>query len=66
VSRQRLNEIEDFFISYNKVEGRQFKPLARRGAERAHELLEKANRGSGAGANGARRSGGRAKKSGSR
>jgi inorganic pyrophosphatase len=42
VSRQRLDEIEHFFISYNKMEGRQFTPLARRGADRARELLEEA------------------------
>jgi inorganic pyrophosphatase len=40
VSRQRLDEIEHFFISYNELEGRKFKPLARRGADRARKLLE--------------------------
>src|SRR5262245_22831573 len=61
VSRQRLTEIEHFFIAYNEVEGRRFKPLARRGAERARELLDKATRGAGSGANGARRARGRHK-----
>jgi inorganic pyrophosphatase len=42
VSRQRLDEIEHFFVSYNEMEGRQFKPLARRGADHAQELLEEA------------------------
>jgi inorganic pyrophosphatase len=42
VNRQRLDEIEDFFVSYNQAEGRQFKPLARRGADHARELVEKA------------------------
>src|SRR5262245_23726872 len=45
VGPQRLGEIEQFFVSYNKVEGRQFKPLGRRGADRGQELLEQATRG---------------------
>jgi len=53
VSRQRLEEIEHFFISYNQMEGRQFNPLARQGADRAQELLKKATRATGRG--GARR-----------
>jgi inorganic pyrophosphatase len=44
VSDQRLDEIEHFFVSYNEMEGRQFKPLGRRGSERARELLEHAIR----------------------
>jgi inorganic pyrophosphatase len=62
VSRQRLDEIEHFFISYNEVEGRQFKPLARHGADRGRELVEQATRRAGSGDNGARRSRGRVKK----
>jgi inorganic pyrophosphatase len=62
VSRQRLDEIEHFFVSYNQMEGRQFNPLARRGADRAHELLKEATRGAGPGGNGARRSRARAEK----
>jgi inorganic pyrophosphatase len=62
VSRQRLDEIEHFFVSYNQVEGRQFKPLGRRGAEHARRLLEEALAGAGPGGNGARRSRGRSKK----
>src|SRR5262245_64152201 len=50
VSRQRLDEIEHFFVSYNRMEGRRFKPLARRGAGRARELLEAAAGGAGPGA----------------
>src|SRR5438552_3284376 len=42
VSRQLLDEIEHFFICYNQMEGRIFKPLSRRGADRAQELLKKA------------------------
>jgi inorganic pyrophosphatase len=61
VSGQRLDEIEHFFVSYNQLEGRQFKPLARRGAVHAQELLEAITEGAGSGGNGARRSGGRSK-----
>jgi inorganic pyrophosphatase len=61
VSRQRLAEIEHFFVSYNQMEGRHFKPLARRGADRAEELLEEA-RAAGPRHNGARRPPGRGKK----
>jgi inorganic pyrophosphatase len=45
VSRQRLDEIEHFFISYNEIEGRHFKPLARRGAGHAQKLLQEATGG---------------------
>jgi len=62
VSRQRLDEIEYFFVSYNEMEGRQFKPLTRRGADHARELLERATGGADSGGNGARRSRGRGKK----
>jgi inorganic pyrophosphatase len=56
VSRRRLVEIEHFFVSYNRLEGRQFKPLARRGADHARGLLGAATGGAGPGRNGARRS----------
>jgi inorganic pyrophosphatase len=62
VDRQQLDEIEHFFVSYNRVEGRQFKPLARRGAEHAQEVLEAATRGAGPGGNGARGRRGRSRK----
>ena len=42
IHKQVLEEIEHFFIAYNRAEGRQFKPLGRRGPERARELLKKA------------------------
>jgi inorganic pyrophosphatase len=58
----QLEEIEHFFVSYNQVEGRQFRPLARRGADHAQQLLEEATRGAGSGGNGARRSRGRSKR----
>src|SRR5262245_30662298 len=62
VSRQRLDEIEHFFVSYNQMEGRQFKPLGRREPDRGQELLEEALQVVGAGRNGSRRSGARNKK----
>ena len=61
VSRQRLDEVEHFFVSYNEMEGRQFKPLARRGPGRAQELLKQATHAAGAADNGARRSRSRVK-----
>ncbi|HWB00200.1 MAG TPA: inorganic diphosphatase [Pirellulales bacterium] len=48
VSRQRLDEIEDFFVAYNAIEGREFRPLGRHGPKRAQQLLERAVRGKGA------------------
>lgn len=39
LGRQRLDEIEQFFVHYNEAEGRRFKPLARRGPERAREAV---------------------------
>src|SRR5215475_14505888 len=56
VDRRRLDEIEHFFVSYNQMEGRQFKPLDRRGADHAQELLEAATGGAGSAVNGARHS----------
>ena len=62
VNRQRLDEIEHFFVSYNQMEGRQFTPLARRGADHARALLEGATGGASAGGNGARRARGRGRR----
>jgi inorganic pyrophosphatase len=42
---QRLEEIEHLFVAYNEVEGKQFKPIARRGADLAQKLLDDASRG---------------------
>lgn len=39
-----LEEIEHFFISYNEVKGKQFKPLGRYGPERARRLVKQAQR----------------------
>ncbi|MBV8859260.1 MAG: inorganic diphosphatase [Acidobacteria bacterium] len=35
-----LEEIEHFFISYNQIKGKEFKPLARSGPKRARGLVE--------------------------
>ena len=39
-----LDQLEHFFVSYNRAEGRSFTPLARRGPEVALRLLEEARR----------------------
>jgi inorganic pyrophosphatase len=36
----RLDEIEHFFVSYNRAEGREFRPTGREGPEVAEELVE--------------------------
>jgi inorganic pyrophosphatase len=35
-----LEEIEHFFVSYNQIKGKEFKPLGRFGPRRARELVE--------------------------
>ena len=35
-----LEEIEHFFVSYNQIKGKEFKPRTRSGPERARELVE--------------------------
>lgn len=40
VQKQCLDEIEHFFISYNQMEGREFKPLGRGGAEEAKKIIK--------------------------
>src|SRR4051812_13792823 len=44
VSRQRLDEVEHFFVSYNDAEGRRFEPLGRQGPDRAQKLIDQATR----------------------
>jgi inorganic pyrophosphatase len=39
-----LEEIEHFFISYNEVKGKKFKPLGRYGPERARKLVLRSKR----------------------
>ncbi len=41
LSPQLLKEIEHFFVSYNDMEGRQFKPRSWRGPHRARKLAER-------------------------
>ena len=40
VSQNLVAEIEHFFVSYNTIKGKQFKPLGRFGPERAGQLVE--------------------------
>jgi inorganic pyrophosphatase len=40
-----VEEIEHFFVSYNEIKGKQFRPLGRFGPERAEKLVEEAIRG---------------------
>jgi inorganic pyrophosphatase len=40
----RLAELEHFFISYNHMEGREFKPIGRRGPRQAMEQVQKGMR----------------------
>jgi inorganic pyrophosphatase len=42
LSSQCLDEVEHFFISYNQMEGRQFRPLGRHGPEKAKAVIERA------------------------
>jgi inorganic pyrophosphatase len=35
-----LEEIEHFFVSYNQIKGKEFKPLTRSGPGRARDLVE--------------------------
>ena len=37
-----LDEIEQFFVSYNRLGGTEFRPIGRKGADRALELIEQA------------------------
>jgi inorganic pyrophosphatase len=38
--QRMLDELEQFFVSYNRIHGRQFAPLGRRGRAAAERLLE--------------------------
>ena len=39
-----VDEIEHFFISYNEIKGKRFKPLGRFGPDRARRLVEEARK----------------------
>jgi inorganic pyrophosphatase len=40
LNQATIDQIEHFFISYNEVEGKRFKPLGRAGPDAARELVE--------------------------
>jgi inorganic pyrophosphatase len=40
VAKVVLDELEQFFVSYNRIQGRAFKPIARRGSQAAERLLK--------------------------
>jgi inorganic pyrophosphatase len=42
--KQRVDEIEHFFVSYNEMEGRRFRPTGRHGPDQAERLLEEGRR----------------------
>jgi len=42
VSENLIKEIEHFFVSYNQVKGKKFKPLGRFGPDRAKQLVDEA------------------------
>lgn len=62
MNSQCLDEIEHFFISYNQMEGRQFRPLGRQGPEKAQKMLDAAMLGRAQARNGASKSRSRSKK----
>ena len=36
-----VDDIEGFFVSYNKAEGKKFKPITRSGAKQAYKLVKR-------------------------
>jgi inorganic pyrophosphatase len=40
LSPNLVKELEHFFVSYNQVKGKRFKPLGRKGPDRARELVK--------------------------
>ena len=44
LSATLLDEIEHFFVSYNEIKGKRFRPLGRFGPERARKIVEEAAR----------------------
>ena len=40
LGRQRLDEIEQFFVTYNTLQGRRFEPIGRYGPREAQRLLD--------------------------
>jgi inorganic pyrophosphatase len=54
VNEKRLREVEYFFVAYNRMEGRDFRPVGRKGPDGARRLIEKGVRSFSAAGNGAR------------
>jgi inorganic pyrophosphatase len=44
LNKRLIQEIEHFFVSYNEMAGKEFKPLARHGPHRAEKLVKQAVR----------------------
>jgi len=44
---QTLREIEEFFVNYHKLQGKKFKPLARKGPKAAFDLITQARKQAG-------------------
>ena len=44
LSPHLLDELEHFFVSYNRMRGREFRPLGRSGPEAARRLVEQSRR----------------------
>jgi inorganic pyrophosphatase len=44
LGEERIREIERLFVSYNREEGREFKPIGRHGPKRAAKLIEEGGR----------------------
>ena len=44
INENLVAEIEQFFVSYNAVRGKQFKPLGRGGVERARDIVNEAEK----------------------
>jgi inorganic pyrophosphatase len=42
LSERTIEQIENFFVTYNRAQGRTFRPLGRHGSERAEELMRQA------------------------
>ena|SRR5581483_8113371 len=47
LSKDTLEQIEHFFISYNQIRGKKFQPISRKGPSEALKLVKKAMHGTG-------------------
>lgn len=41
LDKEKLKELVRFFVNYNKLAGKKFKPLGNKGPKKAHQLIEK-------------------------